>query len=189
MINSNTITFFNAENKTINDIINASNNDLYIINDNEKYFLVHKKSGSAILLPNKIENEVGDTPFNYLSVHIYEDIRILRYLFKYYNILFFDDAFESQVEFLDKIKDKKYWENERNLYSIELMMHYGVIRDIPEFEKTLNIKYKIFVDETLLEKTQLIQYKRLKTLLFKTKIKLFFKRIKLLFKRTKKIDR
>jgi hypothetical protein len=185
MKNSNTITFFNAENKTINDIINISNNDLYIIYDNEKYFLTHKKSGSAILIISDNKN-VGDILINNLSAHIYEDIRILRYLFKYHNILFYDEAFETYVELLDRVKDKKYWENERNLYAVELMMHHGVIRDIPELEKILNVKYKSFVDTTIIEKSQLIQYKRLKTLLYKTKIKLFFKKIKMLFKRLKK---
>lgn len=186
MKNSCNISFFNSENKIIRNIVEDSNGELCLINNENQFLLTHKKSGSSILILNEgNEKTISNLYITEVKAQMKQDIRILRYLFKKYSILFYDESFDTYVEMLDRIKDRKFWINERNSYAVELMMHYGVIRDIPELEKILNTSIKNFVDETIMEKSQIIQYKRIKKLLYITKIKMFFTKIKSLFTKKK----
>ena len=166
---------------TIKEIIEKSDGLLQVSKKYDSFSLVYKNS-EIIPLNEKglmVENENEILAGFFIVSDTYE---ILKYLYKKHKIMFMDQDFKTLVSYLDPVKHYKYYTNIINEYASECMMHMGIVNDIKEIE---NHVYggKPFFDIYVIEKGQIIKYRRTKWINIKSKIKNFFKKFVNIFKK------
>ena len=86
-----------------------------------------------------------------------------------------DQEYITLVSTLDPIKDYKYYTNIINEYTFECMLHMGIINSLNEIE-THVYDGKPFFNDYVIEKSQIIKYRRTKWINIKSKIKNFLKK-------------
>lgn len=165
---------------TIKEIIEKSDGLLQISKKYDSFSLVYKNS-EIIPLNEKglmIENEDEILAGFFIVSDTYE---ILKYLYKKHKIMFMDQDFKTLVSYLDPVKHYKYYTNIINEYACECMIHMGIVNDVKDIENHV-YDGKPFFNIYVIEKGQIIRYKIIRWVNFKTKIKTFFKKIINIFK-------
>ena len=164
----------------IKEIIEKSGGLLQVSKKYDSFSLIYKNS-EIIPLNEKglmIENEDEILAGFFIVSDTYE---ILKYLYKKHKIIFMDQDFKTLVSYLDPIKHYKYYTNIINEYAYECMLHMGIVNDVKDIENHV-YDGKPFFNNYIIEKGQIIRYKIIRWINFKTKIKAFFKKFINIFK-------
>lgn len=165
---------------TVKEIVEKSDGLLLI---SEKYESLSLKYRESEIIPinqnGLIVEDTNDILAGFFIVS--ETYEILKYLYIKHKLLFMDQDFMSLVSYLDPVKHYKYYTNIVNEYTYECMLHMGIINDVKDIENHV-YDGKPFFNIYVIEKGQIIRYKIIRWVNFKTKIKTFFKKIINIFK-------
>ena len=159
---------------TIKEIIEKSNGRLQVSKKYDSFSIVYKNS-EIIPLNEKgltIENQNEILAGFFIVSDTYE---IMKYLYKKHKIIFMDQDFKTLVSYLNPVKHYKYYTNIINEYACECMIHMGIVNDVKDIENHV-YDGKPFFNNYIIEKGQIIRYKIIRWINFKTKIKAFFKK-------------
>lgn len=177
----NRIFLFSNNRISVKEIID--NSDGLVLASKKYDSLSLKYKNSEIIPLNKqgvvIENENEIMAGFFIVSETYE---LLKYLYKKHKLLFMDQEYITLVSTLDPVKDYKYYTNIINEYTFECMLHMGIINSLNEIE-THVYDGKPFFNNYVIEKSQIIKYRRTKWINIKSKIKNFLKKFINIFKK------
>ena len=113
-------------------------------------------------------------------IYDYNDISILKYLFKKYNIMFYDENYINEVRFLDENKYNIFYKHVLHEYIYNCMLHHGIIKNITELNKIYNEE---FFSPSIVESALYLKLKNAKKEYRREVIREFFNKIKRIFKK------
>ena len=178
--------FVNESGVTLWDVLNFSSEKTPLFYSKmgvNKIELKYKESKIILLSDDYIDmNHLDKIILKSFYISTFDNLLILKYLFDNFNLLFYDEDYEKEIKFLNPVKDKKYYDNILNEYITDCMIHHNIIRDVFEIEEKIYADKKtFFYSSAYIDTARELQIKRIKTNIFKSRLKLLFLKIKRFF--------
>ena len=175
--------YFYVNNVKIKEVLNDSKIKLSTDSFNTQIELKYGDGGIILFPSNNTTFVTVLERFGKFQLIDENKIEVLKYLFDEYGLMFYDGEYTDVVSFLDQDKDYKLYDAVLRNYTLECLLHYGII---DENDPLNNMLY----NESALEYAHIKRYRRMLLKLQWLKIKRFFLRlivkIKNVFKRNNK---
>ena len=184
MSNNKKYYFYSSNQLTIEQILSIVNRDYpsQIINYkqyNDEYIelsLLNNNSTIRFYSSDYCDDlDMNLTPYTF---ELHGDLTILLILFRELGILFYDDGYSTEVEYLDEIMDNKHYDAILRKYIVDCMIHYEIIKSENDINKKLYNNKHTFCNEYVYDEAKYKQINRITMKLRKKRINLIIEKIK-----------
>lgn len=163
-------------------ISDLSNNELTIsVKDSfDSEIIVSYKNSSIKLVPDNGVSFISTMDeIKCFEILTPEDLSVLKYLYIHNNVLFYDEGYKLNIEYLDPQKEEIIYNNTLREYISDCMLHFGIVKDIKEINKhIMGDERNHFFNTYYIHVGMRERLKRMRRELFLLRIKNFFNNIR-----------